>query len=253
MCSLEKRGGVFVLTLTGDGEHRLGPALIDELRAALAKVRAAARAAARAEPRAGLALVTIAEGKFFSNGFDLAWTQAADSPDGSHRRLSSLVAQLKLAIADLVSLPLPTVAAITGHAAAAGLILALAHDYAFMRKDRGVLYMSELDMGIPIPEYFISLINAKVSNLGARRDLVLKAAKMAAAEAAEKGVIDVAVEGSEGTALAAIGLGEKLAGRRWDGRVYASIRTGIFSELARELGLELEPPLQIMQKIMSKI
>ncbi|KAL8208838.1 hypothetical protein R6Q57_008250 [Mikania cordata] len=47
-------------------------------------------------------------------------------------------------VADLISLPMPTIAAVTGHAAAAGLLLAISNDYVLMRRDRGVLYMSEL-------------------------------------------------------------------------------------------------------------
>jgi hypothetical protein len=43
---------------------------------------------------------------------------------------------------------MPTVAAVTGHAAAAGCALALAHDSVVMRASRGFLYMSEVDAGI---------------------------------------------------------------------------------------------------------
>ncbi|KAI8566408.1 hypothetical protein RHMOL_Rhmol02G0037900 [Rhododendron molle] len=50
-------------------------------------------------------------------------------------------------VADFVSLPMPTIAAVTGHAAAAGLMLPLSHDYVLMRGDRGVMYLSELDWG----------------------------------------------------------------------------------------------------------
>ncbi|KAK1677839.1 hypothetical protein QYE76_038687 [Lolium multiflorum] len=53
--------------------------------------------------------------------------------------------------ADLLALPMPTVAAVTGHASAGGFLLALCHDYRVMRADRGVLYMSEVDLGLPLP------------------------------------------------------------------------------------------------------
>ena len=45
MCTLEQRGRVFVLTLTGDGEHRLGHSLIGSIRTSVASVAAAAAAA----------------------------------------------------------------------------------------------------------------------------------------------------------------------------------------------------------------
>jgi Delta3-Delta2-enoyl-CoA isomerase len=151
MCTLEKRGRVLILTLTGPGEHRLGPDLISSLRSALAT--------ARSDPTAA-ALVTAGEGRFFSNGLDLAWAQ--NSSEG----LSTLVSLVKPLIADLISLPMPTVAAVTGHAAAAGMMLALAHDYVYMRGDRGVFYMSELDIGLPFPDYFMALMRAKITDPG---------------------------------------------------------------------------------------
>jgi hypothetical protein len=44
----------------------------------------------------------------------------------------------------------------TGHAAAAGCAFALAHNAAIMRASRGFLYMSEVDAGIKIVDYFAS-------------------------------------------------------------------------------------------------
>jgi hypothetical protein len=36
MCTLQQRGRIFILTLIGDGEHRLGQALISLLRSTVA-------------------------------------------------------------------------------------------------------------------------------------------------------------------------------------------------------------------------
>lgn len=224
MCSLEKRDRVYVLTLTGDGEHTLSPAFIDALRSALARVKSESSA----DPRGGAALVTAAEGKFFSNGFDLAWANAAGSLAAARARLNQMVAAFAPVVADLVSLPLPTVAAVTGHAAAAGMMLALSHDHVLMRGDRGVLYMSELDLGLPFPGYFMTLMRAKIADPRALRDVTLRAAKIKAAEAVEMGIIDRAYPSAAETMEAALQLGEKLAGRKWDGQVYDSVRMGGF-------------------------
>ncbi|CAL1371350.1 unnamed protein product [Linum trigynum] len=64
---------------------------------------------------------------------------------------------------------MPTVAVIQGHAAAAGFTLALSHDYVFVRSDRGVLYMSEVDLGLPFPDYFSVLFRAKFGSVAARK------------------------------------------------------------------------------------
>ncbi|XP_043705175.1 enoyl-CoA delta isomerase 2, peroxisomal-like [Telopea speciosissima] len=150
MCTLEKRGNIFFLTLTDDDEHRLNPKLIDQIRSALHQVHA--------ESTRGTVLVTK-EGRFFSNSFDLAWAQAAGKCS-SRQRLGHMVNLFQPLIADLISLPMPTIAAVFGHAAAAGFMLALSHDYVLMRRDKGVLYISELDIGLPFPEYFMALMQS---------------------------------------------------------------------------------------------
>lgn len=67
MCTLEKRGNIFILTLTGDDEHRLNPTLIASLRSTLTDVKSQATK--------GSVLITTAQGKFFSNGFDLRYSK----------------------------------------------------------------------------------------------------------------------------------------------------------------------------------
>ncbi|MQM15899.1 hypothetical protein Taro_048851 [Colocasia esculenta] len=236
MCSLEKRGRVYVLTLTGDGEHRFSPVVIDALRSTLARVRSEATA----DPLGGAALVTAGEGKFFSNGFDLAWANEAGSPDAARARLLQMVTAFAPVVADMLSLPMPTIAAVTGHAAAAGMMLALSHDHVLMKGDRAVLYMSELDIGLNFPDYFMALMRSKIGDPRALRDVALRAAKIKAAEAVKMGIIDGAYPTASETMEAALQLGEKLAGRKWDGQVYASIRKGAFPELCKAVGVEEE-------------
>ncbi|KAH7651453.1 Enoyl-CoA hydratase/isomerase protein [Dioscorea alata] len=228
MCSLEKRGPVFVLTLTGDGDHRLGPDVIAAIRAALAT----ARNEALSTP-GGAALVTTAEGRFFSNGFDLGWAKAAGSPSAARARLESMVSLFSPVVADLLTLPMPTIAAITGHAAAAGFVLAMSHDHVLMREDRGVLYMSEMDLGLPFPEYFMVLMRSKIVDPRTLRDVALGAMKIGGKEAKERGIVDRVYPGTEETLEAAMKLGEQLAGRGWVGTVYAETRKAAFPELCK--------------------
>ena len=231
MCTLERRGRVFVLTLTGEDQHRLGHPLIAAIRSALAEVLAAAQA----QPQGpGAALVTVAEGRFFSNGLDIGWAGT------SRARLGELVDALRPVAADLLALPMPTVAAVTGHASAAGFLLALCHDYRLMRADRGVLYMSEVDIGLPLPPYFVHVLRAKISQAHALRDVVLRGKKLKAPEAREMGIVDVVCPGAPETAAEALKLAEQLAARKWDGAVYASIRMSMFPDACRAVGIAVE-------------
>jgi len=230
MCSLEKRGNVWILTLAGDdAQNRLNPTLIDYLASALSRL------ASNATP--GSVLLTTAHGKFFSNGFDLAWARSASSPAAAYDRLQSLVASLRPIIAALLSLPMPTIAAVNGHASAAGFMLAISHDYVLMRGDRGVLYMPEVDIGLPLPDYFVAVMRSKIRSPAVLRDLGLGGAKMTAAEAVKVGIVESAHDSEESTVEAAMRLGEQLARKKWVGVVYAEIRKSLYPIACDALGL----------------
>ncbi|XP_060675267.1 enoyl-CoA delta isomerase 1, peroxisomal-like [Ziziphus jujuba] len=221
MCSLEKKGNIFVLTLTGSGEHRLNPTLVDSIRSALRQIRA--------QSSSSSVLITTAQGKFFSNGYDLKWAQS------SHSRLHLMDAKFRSIVADLISLPMPTIAAVTGHASGAGFILALSHDYVLMKRHRGFLYMSELDNQLVISAWFMALIKCKIGAPTSRRDVVLRADKVTADEAVKRRIIDSAYDSAEQTVEAAVGLGKKLVGRKWKGDVYAQIRMEVLSDVLDEI------------------
>ncbi|XP_020221654.1 enoyl-CoA delta isomerase 2, peroxisomal [Cajanus cajan] len=233
MCSLEKRGNVWVLSIAGDGQNRLSPTLIDSLLSALTRLTT------QATP--GSVLLTTAHGKFFSNGFDLAWAQSAASPSAALLRLESMVASLKPVVAALIALPMPTIAAVNGHASAAGLLLALSHDYVLMRSDYGVLYMPEVNIGLPMPDYFAAVMRSKIRSAAALRDLMLGGAKVRAAEAVKMGMVESAHDSAESTVEAAMRLGERLAQRKWLGEVYAEIRKSLYPDACIVLGLTQKP------------
>jgi|UniRef100_A0A2N9GSH1 enoyl-CoA hydratase/carnithine racemase len=229
MCTLEKRGNLFFLTLTGDDEHRLSPTLIDSLITALSQVKSQAVR--------GSVLITTAHGRFFSNGFDLGWAQAAGSSSAARDRLHYMVECFKPFVAALLSLPMPTIAAVPGHAAAAGFVLALGHDYFLMRRDRGVLYMSEVDLGLTFPDYFTALMRSKIGSVSARRDILLAGTKIKGDEAVRMGIVDSAYDSAESVVEAAVRLGERLAEKKWNGEVYAEIRKSLYPEPCGVLGL----------------
>ncbi|XP_054777711.1 enoyl-CoA delta isomerase 1, peroxisomal [Prosopis cineraria] len=224
MCSLEKRGNIFILTLTGTDEHRLNPTLLNAIRSALRRVRS--------EASSSSALITTAHGKFFSNGFDLAWAQAQTFEE----RMVFMTSLLRSVVTDLISLPMPTISAVTGHASAAGCILALSHDYVLMRSDRGFLYLSELDIKIVFPPWCIALLKAKIGSPAARRELVMKAAKVTAKQAVELRIIDSAHDNPEETVKAAVELGQGLVKRGWEGHVYAQNRMAMLADVLDSTG-----------------
>lgn len=93
-------------------------------------------------------VVNSSHEKIFSNGIDLEWLVPVIQ-QGDIEAAKAFFFQLNTVFKRLVSFPLITVAAITGHAFAGGAILACAFDFRFMRSDRGFFCLPEVDLGIP--------------------------------------------------------------------------------------------------------
>ncbi|MGG7100046.1 enoyl-CoA hydratase-related protein [Rhodococcus sp. 24CO] len=131
----------------GDDENRFSPDWLDSVDKLLDQ---ALREGAHA-------LITTATGKFYSNGLDLDWL-------GAHTdKANWYVQQVQSLFARMLTYPMPTVAAVNGHAFGAGAMLGVAHDYRVMRDDRGYYCFPEVDINIPFTEGMAALIQAKLS------------------------------------------------------------------------------------------
>ncbi|KAL9260880.1 Enoyl-CoA delta isomerase 1, peroxisomal-like protein [Drosera capensis] len=235
MCSTERHGDIYVVTLTGPDEHRLNPTLISAVRSSLAQIKSNA-----SQSNSPSTLILTAQGKFFSNGYDLTWAFTPDpaTTGKSPSRAQQMSEALRSLVMDLVEFPMPTIAAVTGHAAAAGFVLAMCHDYVVMRKDKGFLYMSELDIGLKLPAWFMAVIKYKVGRPMDRREVVLRATKVTAERGMEMGVVDKIGDGVEGTMKVALELGKELVRKGWRGELYREIRKVLMKDVVDAIGYD---------------
>lgn len=102
-------------------------------------------------------LITTGGPKFYSNGLDLDWLAAHGD------QMQEYVARVQAMLARVLTFPMPTAAAITGHAFGAGAMLAIAHDFRTMRADRGYFCFPEVDIRIPFTDGMAALIQAKLT------------------------------------------------------------------------------------------
>ncbi|XP_031499441.1 enoyl-CoA delta isomerase 3-like [Nymphaea colorata] len=221
MCTLERHGRIFVLRLAGETEHRLTQGLCSDILHALDAVD---------DPSSGAAaLVTTNDGRFFSNGLDLAW---ADYDRAA--RLPSLLASFEQVALRYLRLGVPTVAAVRGHAAGAGFLLAMAHDYRVMRRDRGFLYFAAVDVGVQIPAGSMALLSAKMGGR-AMRDAVLRGRKWTAEEAAAAGMVDRVAQSAAEAEAEAVAEAEELAAKGWLRHVYRNLRVGMYADAVAKM------------------
>ena len=150
LVNLEKAGNVFTLTMDA-GENRWNTALVDELMVALDEVEQ--------NPGATALVTTGASEKFYSNGLDLDWRNSpADHPEAGDPN-SFLFMEF---MSRMITLSVPTIAAVNGHAFGAGFMFALCHDYRIMREDRGYMCANEIQLGMIIPAAELSLFRHKL-------------------------------------------------------------------------------------------
>ncbi|KAK9160582.1 hypothetical protein Syun_006923 [Stephania yunnanensis] len=97
--------------------------------------------------------------------------------------------------------------------------------------------MSELDIGMTFPDYFLVVMRSKFASPIALRNVVLQAAKLKPMEALKMGIIDSVHESPTETLEASLRLAEKLGSRKWNGDVYSEIRKASFPEICKLLGL----------------
>ena len=143
---LEITDDIAVLNL-GDDENRFSPDWLTTVNGFLDRI----------ESGEAKALVTTGSGKFYSNGLDLDWL-AAHSDQGDW-----YVGQVQQLLARVLVAPVPTVAAVNGHAFGAGSMLGIAHDFRVMRVDRGYYCFPEVDIHIPFTPGMAALIQAKLT------------------------------------------------------------------------------------------
>lgn len=199
----------------GEDENRFSPEFLDAINGQLDDI----------EHAGAQGLVTTASGKFYTNGLDLDWLGA--HADQTH----TYVARVQALLARVLTFPMPTAAAVTGHAFGAGAMLAMAHDVRVMRADRGFFCFPEVDIRIPFTDGMSALIQAKLTPRAAVASMTT-GRRFGGEEAAEFGIVDATAPEAEVTA-AATDLLRPLGGK--DPGTLGAIKQTMFRAAARAL------------------
>jgi Delta3-Delta2-enoyl-CoA isomerase len=210
MIDLTREGPVFTLTLN-DGENRWNTTFVREGAKAVDEVEASTGPAAL--------VTTSSNEKFFSNGLDLAWIQSSGEHRGGDRTV--FADEFMKLMGRLITLPIPTVCAINGHAFGAGFMFALCHDVRVMREDRGFACANEMQLGMAIPRPELMLFRHKIPMHAFHETVQLarrwtgpdaKAAGIVQQVASAENLLKVAIQ--RATELAPLGANRKVFGEQ---------------------------------------
>ncbi len=122
------------------GENRFNPPFLKEFLRVLDEIEN--------DTDANALVVRTAHEKIFSNGIDLDWLVPIVQ-EGDVKTAKEFIYTLMRLLKRILVYPMPTIAAIGGHAFAGGALLCCSFDFRFMRSDRGYLCLPEVDLGMP--------------------------------------------------------------------------------------------------------
>ena len=135
-----KKEGTTALLIMNNGENRHNLAFAEAMMDVLSSITA--------DPSVDNVVITSSDSRRWSLGVDVDWVTARyhEQDFGS---IKTFLYRLNDLFRTLLTYPMPLIAAINGHVAANGLVLACACDFRFMRADKGFARFPEVDLGIP--------------------------------------------------------------------------------------------------------
>jgi enoyl-CoA hydratase len=175
--SVEDRDGVTAVALDHPPANAINVELLGELISAL-------EAVAADRPKA---LILAGRPGFFSAGVDLKAV-----PGYGPEEQRQMVDGINRMVLSTYPMPFPVVGAITGHAIAGGLVLAVCADIRVASLE-GRYGLTEIKVGVPYPQAAIGVVRAELPPHAARR-LVLGNELIGGAEAGRLGLFDEVLE-----------------------------------------------------------
>ncbi len=140
-------------------------------------------------------ILTSSAEKHFSNGIDLEWLlQKYEHKDFDG--IKAFMYATNDIFKRILTMPVPVIAAINGHAFGNGAMLACACDFRFMKKDRGYFCFPEVDIKIPFLPGMIAFVRKAIPEYKFN-ELKLTGKKVTAQELFDHHIIEKASDDKE--------------------------------------------------------
>ena len=164
---------IAILRLNSGPANPISSTLVDELLQALSEIKGTAR---------GMAL--CGGEAFFSAGFNLPELLKFDRP-----AMANFLERFNQLCLGLLTVPIPTICALSGHAVAGGNILALTCDYRYASSEEKKIGLNEVQLGVPVP-YLADLMLRQIIGNRYASQMIFSGEFMTFADAKAIGLID---------------------------------------------------------------
>lgn len=175
LMDMEIKNDIAFVRMNSGVTNAVSPELIADLSGIMAKIKNDAAA-----------MILTGNHRFFSMGFDLPRVMEFD-----RARLKTYLADFQNMIFEMAFLPLPVIAALTGHAVAGGAILAIVCDYRIAKSEKLRIGFNESLLGLTLP-YLAELMLERFTGSRICGRLMLEGSLIKAENAISLGLIDEA-------------------------------------------------------------
>lgn len=225
----QKDESIAVLVMN-NGENRHNLTFVQSMLDTLADIEA--------DPAINGLVITSSDPKIWSLGIELDWmTQRFAQQDFA--AIKEFLYGMNRVFKTFLTYPMPVVAAINGHAAANGLIMASACDYRLMRSDRGFCRLPEVDLGIPFLPGMVAVLNKAIPT-PLLQDMQYTGRKVTGQELAAHHVVARTFEGAEALMAGSLEFTRSFQKRRG---IFKALKNGMNGRIVRIM--DEEDPIQI--------
>ncbi len=220
--------GISTITLDDGKANVMSVEMLYEINGALDK----------AEKQGGVVILTGRE-KIFSGGFDLSVFKSGDQ----EQTYAMLRSGARLA-ERLLSFPLPTITACSGHAVAMGIFLLVATDYRIGIAGESKFAANEVAIGMTVPHFAIRVLRQRLTPQQLN-NAVSFAHYFSTEEALQAGIVDELARPGELMDLARQRAQDML---KLDARAHASSKLRMRETLLKEISSDIERDCQGWQR-----
>ena len=219
--TLSRSGEVWVIT---SQVNAISPPFIADMQKALDLI----------EATPGCSAVVFASAKkIFSGGMDRSWHMQKPNEIKEFALIEPFSLLMKL-MKRLLSLSVPTVAAIAGHCYAGGLVFACAFDHRVMSDANATLCLNEITLPLAVHQAAVKLLRAKLPS-GILRDMLLTGREVGPQEALARHVVDV-LAAKERVLPTAVELARGVASLGEKREAYALLKGQMYGEVIEMCG-----------------